>query len=271
MLRVYIRLVGDPKKTGAKVVTRMIFGKNEVGVITNDAPHPLPEGVFKVEMRHVSCASSPALPAVLDVNAVTSSDEARRDSIKRVAAARYADFCAELQKLEHLCGMREDLKILLKISAQPHLAALKYVNEYVHEGDLYTSLRAAIVSLNNAQEEVNTHSSIDLKPILSVNTHSSIDWESYDKYIFPAGHYKIVKNESGQICGQLHPVLNTHEDYHCLAICQCPKHAGHCRRLRSWNVRCGEAPQMLERVLACWLVEGGSHVSAAKHMASHRY
>ena len=104
-----------------------------------------------------------------------------------------------------------------------------------------------------------------------LNTHSSIDWESYDKYIFPAGRYKIVKNESGQICGQLEPMLPGHGPYSCVAICKCPKHAGRCSRQRSWEVSAGEPPQMLERVLARWLVEGGSHVSTAKHMASHRY
>ena len=270
MLRVYQHVIGDPKKTRAKVTTRMIFGKKEVGVITNDAPDPLPKGVFKVEVRHVTYVS--CAPAVLDVNAVTSSDEARRDSIKRIAAARYADFCAELQKLEHQCGMREDLKILLKISAQPHLAALKYVNEYVHEGNLYTSLRAMIASLNNAREEVNTHSSIDLKPILSVSTHSSIDWESYDKYIFDAGRYKIVTNESGQICGHLERLPLRHGPYSCVAICKCPKHAfPFCSRQRSWEVSAGEPPQMLERALARWLVEGASHVSTATHMGSHHY
>ena len=59
MLRVYIHLVGDPKKTRAEVVTRMINGKKSVGVITKDAPDPLPRGVFKVRVRHrsrVSCA-----------------------------------------------------------------------------------------------------------------------------------------------------------------------------------------------------------------------
>ena len=150
---------------------------------------------------------STALPAVLEVNAVTSSDEDRRDFIKE-EATQYAGFCVELLNLdlEHQCSNGEDLKI----SAQPILAGLKKsFNEYM-KGILTPSLRAEIVPLNNAREEVNTHSSIDLKPILSVNTHSCIDWESYDKYIFPAGDHKIVKNESGQICGQLHPILGLH-------------------------------------------------------------
>ena len=100
---------------------------------------------------------------------------------------------------------------------------------------------------------------------------AAIDWESYDKYIFPAGRYKIVKNESGQICGQLHPILVLHEYYHCRGICKCPKHAGRCSRQRSWKGFAGEPPQMHERVLVRWLVEGASHVSTATHMASHRY
>ena len=203
-----------------------------------------------LELRTLSTALPPVLKVFIcqkTVNAVTSSDEARRDFIKGLAATEYVDFW---------------------IFGQPHLAALKCINEYVHERDSHTSLRAEIVPLNNAREEVNTHSSIDLKPILSPEC---IDWESYDKYIFPAGHYKIVKNESGQICGQLHPILGLHEYYDCQAICKCPKHAGRCSRQRSWKVRYGEAPQMLDRVLACWLAEGASHVSTAKHMASHRY
>ena len=87
MLRVYIHLVGDPKKTRAKVVTRKINGKKSVGVITKDAPDLLPRGVFKIEARHRSEVSrakkyaeniwsgkslelgtlSTALPAVLKV------------------------------------------------------------------------------------------------------------------------------------------------------------------------------------------------------------
>ena len=98
---------------------------------------------------------------------------------------------------------------------------------------------------------------------------AAIDWESYDKYIFPAGRYKIVKNESGQICGQWEPML--HGPYKCWAICKCPKHAGRCTRQRSWKVSAGQAPQMPDRVLARWLVEGASHVSAATHMGSHHY
>ena len=49
-LRVYIHLVGDPKKTRAKVVTRKINGKKSVGVITKEAPDPLPRGVFKIDV-----------------------------------------------------------------------------------------------------------------------------------------------------------------------------------------------------------------------------
>ena len=104
-----------------------------------DAPDPLPRGVFKVEVRHRSEVSrakkyaeniwsgkslelgtlSIALPAVLKVNAVTSSDEARRDFIKEEAATQYARFCVELQNLEHQCSKGEDLKI----STQPMLRA----------------------------------------------------------------------------------------------------------------------------------------------------
>ena len=103
---------------------------------------------------------STALPAVLEVNAVTSSDEARRDFIKEEAATQYADFCVELQNLEHQCSKGEDLKI----SAQPILAGLKKsFNEYM-KGILTPSLRAEIVPLNNAREEMNTRSSIDLSP-----------------------------------------------------------------------------------------------------------
>ena len=87
MLGVYKYLVGDPKKTRAEVVTRMVGGKKAVGVITKDAPDLLPRGVFKIEARHRSEVSrakkyaeniwsgkslelgtlSTALPAVLKV------------------------------------------------------------------------------------------------------------------------------------------------------------------------------------------------------------
>ena len=52
MLRVSgsLNLVGDPQKTKAEVVTRMINGKKSVGVITKDAPDPLPRGVFKIDV-----------------------------------------------------------------------------------------------------------------------------------------------------------------------------------------------------------------------------
>ena len=100
---------------------------------------------------------------------------------------------------------------------------------------------------------------------------AAIDWESYDKYIFPAGRYKLVKNESGQIFGQLEPMLLYHGPYKCWAVCKCGAHKGRCSRQRSWKVSAGEAPQMPDRVLARWLVEGASHVSKEKHMASHRY
>ena len=100
---------------------------------------------------------------------------------------------------------------------------------------------------------------------------AAIDWESYDKYIFPAGRFKLVKNESGQIFGQLEPMLLYHGPYKCWAVCKCGAHKGRCSRQRSWKVSAGEAPQMPDRVLARWLVEGASHVSTAKHMASHRY
>ena len=122
MLRVFIQHVVDPKNVGAEVATRMINGKKSFGAITKDAPDPLPRGVFKVTL-------STALPAVLKVNAVTSSDEDRRDFIKE-EAIQYAGFCVELLNLdlEHQCSKGEDLKI----SAQPILAGLKKsFNEYM--------------------------------------------------------------------------------------------------------------------------------------------
>ena len=67
---------------------------------------------------------STALPAVLKVNAVTSSDEDRRDFVKK-EATQYAGSCVELLNLdlEHQCSKGEDLKI----SAQPTLSGLKGV------------------------------------------------------------------------------------------------------------------------------------------------
>ena len=208
---------------------------------------------------------------------MTSSDGARRDFTKEEAAAQYAHFCVELQNLEHQCSKGD----VVKTSAEPILVCLKFFKEYM-KGILTSSLPAVIDPLNSAVEEVNTHRSIDLNPILSVNCHSLIDWALYDKYIFPAGDHKIVKNESGRICGLLVPVLVLpDESPKVRAICKCPQHALRakkqhsgrylqmelpCQRQRAWKQ--GEEPQMPDRVLARWLVEGASHDSTAKHMAS---
>ena len=59
-----------------------------------------------------------------------------------------------------------------------------------------------------------------------------IDWPSYDKYIVTVGNSKIVKNESGQICGRLEPMLIYEGPYRCNAICKCPTHTGRCTRHR---------------------------------------
>ena len=107
-------------------------------------------------------------------------------------------------------------------------------------------------------------------PVVAPTVAAEIDWESYDKYIFSVGRYKFVKSESGHIVGQLQPMLYD-GPYKCWALCKCPGHAGKCSRQRSWKISSGEAPEMTDRVLARWLVEGASHVSTAKHMASHRY
>ena len=126
-----------------------------------------------------------------------------------------------------------------------------------------TSSPAVIDPLNNAVEELNTDTSINLKP-------SSANWEQYDKYIMnviPGGHVKHVKNESGEICGELELVRAV--PYKCRAICQW--HAGRCKRLRTLKTDAGETPQMLEQMLARWLIEGASHDSTAKHMASRHF
>ena len=211
----------------------------------------------------MSTALAMALPAVLKVNAVTSSDEARRDFIKEEAAKQYNDFEAELQNLVHECSKAEDLKI----STQPILAGLKLIKFCMKE-ILTSSLPAVIAPLNNVVE--------------AVNGHFSVDWAQYDKYIFPAGDHKIVKNESGQICGLLVPVLVLpDENPKVRAICKCPQHALRakkqhsgrylqmelpCQRQRAWKQ--GEEPQMSDRVLARWLVEGASLDSTEKHMNS---
>ena len=94
-----------------------------------------------------------------------------------------------------------------------------------------------------------------------------IDWVSYDNNIVTVGNSKIVKNESGQICGRLEPMLIYEGPYRCNAIC---KSHTDCRRHRQWK-QSSEDVKMTDRVLARWLIEGASHVSTAKHMASHRY
>ena len=50
----FTHLVGDVKKTKAKVVTRKIAGKKTLGVVTKDAPKGgvLPQRVYRIEVRH---------------------------------------------------------------------------------------------------------------------------------------------------------------------------------------------------------------------------
>ena len=98
-----------------------------------------------------------------------------------------------------------------------------------------------------------------------------IDWPSYDKYIITVGNSKIVKDESGQICGRLEPMLIYEGPYRCNAICKCPTHTGRCTRHRRWKQSIDEEPQMTDRVLARWLIEGASHVSTESHKIAHRY
>ena len=102
-----------------------------------------------------------------------------------------------------------------------------------------------------------------------LNTHSSIDWASYDRYIYPAGRNMVVMNESGQICGRLEPMLIFDGPYRCNAVCS--MHGSRCRRHRVWKASAGEPPNMPDRVLARWLVEGASHVSTVEHKALQRY
>ena len=98
-----------------------------------------------------------------------------------------------------------------------------------------------------------------------------INWPSYDKYIVTVGNSKIVKDESGQICGRLEPMLIYEGPYRCNAICKCPTHTGGCTRHRRWKQSIGEDVKMTDRVLARWLIEGALHDSTAKHMASRHY
>ena len=154
-------------------------------------------------------------------------------------------------------------------SGEPILACLNQFSEHMN-GILKaiitsTSLPAVIDPFNNAVEELNTDTSINLKP-------SSANWEQYDKYIMniiPAGHVKHVKNESGEICGELELIYDACAPYKCRALCQW--HAGRCKRLRTLKTDAGETPQMLEQMLARWLIEGASHDSTAKHMASRHF
>ena len=97
-----------------------------------------------------------------------------------------------------------------------------------------------------------------------------IDWPSYDKYIVTVGNSKIVKDESGQICGRLEPMLIYEGPYRCNAICKCATHTGDCRRHRQWK-QSGEDVKMIDRVLARWLIEGASHASSEQHKKAHRY
>ena len=157
--------LADNDKVALLTQLDQLAGVSQILGEMSDEP---PENIWSgksLELRTLSIA----LPVVLKVfncqktvNAVTNSDEARRDFIKEEAATQYADFYVELQSLEHQCSKGEDLKI----SAQPILASLKSFNEYM-KGILTSYLRAMIVPLNNTVDEVSTRSNIDLKPILS--------------------------------------------------------------------------------------------------------
>ena len=127
---------------------------------------------------------------------------------------------------------------------------------------LTSSLPAVIDPLNNAVEELTTDTSINLKL-------SSANWEQYDKCIMnviPGGHVKHVK-KSGEICGELELVRAVL--YKCRAICHW--HADGCKRTRTLKTDAGETPQMLEQMLARWLIEGALHDSTEKHMASRHF
>ena len=95
-----------------------------------------------------------------------------------------------------------------------------------------------------------------------------INWPSYDKYIVTVGNSKIVKDESGQICGRLEPMLVYDMPYRCNAIC---KSHTDCKRHRQWKQQSGEDVLMTDRVLARWLIEGASHASTEQHKKAHRY
>ena len=97
-----------------------------------------------------------------------------------------------------------------------------------------------------------------------------IDWVSYDNNIVTVGNSKIVKDESGQICGRLEPMLIYEGPYRCNAICKCPTHKGDCTRHRQWK-QSSEDVKMIDRVLARWLIEGASHASREQHKKAHRY
>ena len=118
-----------------------------------------------LELRTVSIALSAVLKAFTcqkAVNVVSCSDEEKQESYKEDVATYFADFCVENQNLGKQSNQAEDLKI----SLQPTLDALKSFHDYM-KMTLTSYMRAVMIPLHNAVEEVSTHSPIDLKPIQS--------------------------------------------------------------------------------------------------------
>jgi hypothetical protein len=98
------------------------------------------------------------------------------------------------------------------------------------------------------------------------STKLGIDWSSFDKFIVVDDNprYKQVERD-GRVFGQLQPMTGV-LTYRVFALCYCSNHNGRCSRTCGFKPNVGEPVDMVERVLAHWLMSSDSHDSTESHM-----
>jgi hypothetical protein len=99
------------------------------------------------------------------------------------------------------------------------------------------------------------------------------NWAAFEAHItvHPTNpRYKNVSDDDGNVVGQLQPLINA-SGYRCFALCLHPHHLNRCSRSRGWRPSGDEDPNMVDRVLARWLLEGADLTSTREHMSAARY
>ena len=99
------------------------------------------------------------------------------------------------------------------------------------------------------------------------------NWAAFDAHItvHPTNpRYKNVSDDDGNVVGQLQP-LNHPGGYRCFALCLHTHHLNRCSRSRGWKPSGNEDPNMVDRALARWLLEGRDLPSTKAHMDAARY